>query len=119
MPLTNLQIAQVAHEVNRAYCEAFGDHSQKPWDEAADWQRESAVKGVEYALANPDATPEAQHQAWLTDKLNAGWKYGPVKDETKKEHPCCVEYNQLPLEQRAKDYLFRAVVQTMSQIEAS
>jgi hypothetical protein len=108
--MNNEQIARICHETNRAYCESIGDHSQKPWDQAEPWQRESAVKGVEFALANPNTPASAQHDAWLKDKANDGWKYGPVKDATKKEHPCCVPYEQLPIEQRIKDYLFKHVV---------
>ncbi len=100
----------MCHEANKAYCESVGDASQRPWNNAADWQRESAIKGVQFALANPDAPASAQHDAWLKDKIDAGWKYGPVKDAAKKEHPCCVAYELLPKEQRKKDALFRAVV---------
>ena len=35
-------IAKVAHEVNAAYCASQDDFSQKPWDEAPEWQRTSA-----------------------------------------------------------------------------
>lgn len=104
------QIARVCHEVNRAYCESIGDYSQKPWKEAEEWQRKSAVDGVGFALANLDSPVSAQHQAWLKDKARDGWKYGPVKDPQKKEHPCFVPYHELPVEQKIKDYLFRYVV---------
>jgi hypothetical protein len=112
--MNNNQIAQVCHEANRAYCAAIGDSSQKPWVEAEEWQRDSAIKGVAFAKQNPDAPASAQHDAWLADKIKAGWKYGPVKDPTKKEHPCCVSYEQLPIEQRRKDALFKAVVAALS-----
>ena len=36
---------------------------------------------------------------------------GPVKDPEKKEHPCFLPYDELPLSQRIKDYLFTAVVE--------
>lgn len=106
----NTQIAIVCHEANRAYCQTIGDDSQKPWEEAEQWQRDSAIKGVEYAALHPDAPPSAQHGAWMEDKLAQGWKYGPVKDAAKKEHPCIMPYDGLPLEQRIKDSLFRGVV---------
>jgi hypothetical protein len=106
----NTLIARVCHEANRAYCATIGDISQLPWDEAALWQRESGIKGVEFAIANPDANASAQHDAWLKEKLDNGWKYGPVKDADKKEHPCCVPYDQLPEEQKRKDALFRNIV---------
>lgn len=104
------QIAKVAHETNRAFCESIGDPSQKPWDQAEQWQRESAMKGVEFALSNPDAPAAAQHEAWLADKTADGWRYGAVKNSETKEHPCFLPYSQLPVEQRLKDYLFKAVV---------
>lgn len=106
-------IARVCHEVNRAYCAGLGDDTQVAWDDAADWQRESAIKGVHFAISNPEAQPSAQHDAWLNDKLEDGWKYGPVKDAEAKEHPCILPYDELPAEQRTKDYLFLAVVRSM------
>lgn len=107
-------IAQVAYEVNRAYCAAIGDHSFVEWKDAPDWQKETNIKGVEYKLANPDATPEQMHNSWLAVKEAEGWKYGPVKNPETKEHPCYLPYAELPLEQRVKDYLFSAVVMTLA-----
>ena len=103
-------IAMLAHEANRAYCMGLGDLSQLVWDEAPDWQKESAIAGVNMHLANPGATPEDSHASWLAQKVADGWVYGPVKDAEKKEHPCCVPYAELPEAQRAKDYIFRGVV---------
>jgi len=45
-----------------------------------------------------------------------GWKYGPVKDAEKKEHPCFRPYNLLPRDQKAKDYIFRAIVHALTGI---
>lgn len=103
-------IARLCHEANRAYCLALGDTSQVPWDEAEQWQRDSAVKGVEFILANPEASPAASHESWLEEKRATGWSYGPVKDAEAKTHPCFVPYDELPIEQRAKDYIFGAIV---------
>ena len=103
-------IARVCHEANRAWCAVNGDDSQKPWDQAEQWQRESAIAGVRFALANPDAPDSAQHDAWMNDKLRDGWIYGPVKDAAAQTHPCLVPFDQLPAEQQAKDRLFRAIV---------
>lgn len=111
--MTTGQIAQVAHEINKAYCESIGDSTQTSWDAAPEWQKESAIKGVEFHLANPDASPSASHDSWLKQKEEDGWKYGEVKDAEKKEHPCFVPYEQLPIEQRSKDYLFKQVVHSL------
>lgn len=110
------EIAKVCHEVNKAYCEALGDMSQQSWEEAPEWQKSSAINGVEFHLANPTAGPDSSHVSWMNQKTEEGWKYGPVKDVEKKEHPCYVPYEQLPKEQQAKDYLFRQVVHSLNNI---
>lgn len=103
------KIARISHEVNRAYCQATGDDSQIAWEDAPDWQRVSAINGVNFHLSG-DHDPAASHVSWMAQKLDEGWTFGPVKDVGKKEHPCIMPYEQLPAEQRVKDYLFRAVV---------
>lgn len=108
-------IAQVCHEANRAYCRSIGDSSQPGWDEAPDWQRQSAENGVRFHLLNPGAAPSHSHEEWLKEKEANGWKYGPKKDPEKKEHPCFVPYEQLPEEQKRKDVLFIAVVRALSE----
>ena len=114
--MTPEKIAQVAHEVNRAYCEALGDLSQSAWRDAPDWQRSSAINGVKFHLANPLAGPDASHVEWFNEKLANGWTYGLVKDPAKKEHPCMVPYSKLPVEQQAKDFIFRAVVHALADV---
>ena len=95
--------------VNKAYCESLGDNSQPDWEDAPDWQKSSAVNGVLFHMENPDADPAASHNSWLAEKVAAGWKYGEVKDPEKLTHPCMVPFEELSTEQRAKDYLCRAV----------
>lgn len=108
------QVARICHETNRAYCESIGDNTQKPWNEADVWQKESAINGVEFHLNNlregREANPAASHENWMAEKKAAGWKWGPVKDVETKEHPCFLPYNRLPAEQKMKDYLFTGIV---------
>ena len=108
------QIARIAHETNRAYCASIGDDSQPAWDSAPQWQRDSAIKGVEFHVSaharGERPSPSASHDSWLDEKREAGWTFGPVKDAEKKEHPCFVAYDALPVEQRLKDYLFGSIV---------
>lgn len=106
-------IARVCHEVNRAYCAALGDLSQPKWEDAPQWQRDSAHNGVMLHMGDPHAGPEASHKAWMVEKLAAGWVYGEVKDPEAKTHPCLVPFSDLPREQQAKDFLFRAVVHAL------
>jgi hypothetical protein len=109
------QVAQVAHEINKAYCHATGDNSQPTWEQAPEWQKSSAITGVQFHLDNPNAGPDASHNSWLKQKEEEGWKYGPVKNPETKEHPCYVPYEQLPTEQKAKDYLFKQVVHSLKE----
>jgi len=107
-------IAKVCHEANAAWCRANGDNSQLPWDLAPQWQRDSAVSGVQFALANPSAPDSAQHDAWMKDKISDGWTYGAQKDPEAKTHPCLIPFGDLPEFQRKKDVLFRAVVEALA-----
>lgn len=106
-------IARICHETNRAYCEGIGDYSQPKWEDAPDWQKQSARNGVEFHLSNPDAKPSHSHDNWLAEKKADGWKYGPVKSPEMKEHPCFIPYEQLPIEQKRKDALFIAIVHAL------
>lgn len=108
------QIAMVCHEVNRAYCLALGDNSQPAWDDAPDWQKESAMLGVTLHTENQSAGPDASHESWMAQKVADGWTYGPEKLPELKQHPCMVPFAELPQEQQAKDFIFRAVVHALS-----
>ena len=109
-------IAMLCHSINATYCLSQGDDSQPAWDEAPQWQKDSAMLGVEMHLNHPDATPEQSHESWYAQKEAEGWKYGEVKDAEKKEHPCFLPYAELPASQKAKDYLFKAVVGLMKDL---
>lgn len=106
-------IARVTHEANRAYCATLGDFSQVAWDDAPQWQRDSALVGVQKIASGEITRPEQSHESWLAQKVADGWVYGPVKDPAKKEHHCMVPYSDLPPEQQAKDALFFAVATSL------
>ena len=109
-------LARLAHEVNRIYCRSLGDFSQPSWEQAPEWQKESARKGVQGIVAKNVTSPEDSHRQWLRHKRAEGWRYGPDKDPDKKLHPCMVPYEDLPLDQRIKDELFFTVVTTVVDI---
>lgn len=115
-------VAKVCHEANRAYCQATGDLSQTSWEEAPQWQKDSAINGVKFHLATlrigSKPVPSASHENWMSVKATEGWKYGPVKDAEKKTHPCFLPYDELPLEQKLKDYIFCAIVEAFYEAEA-
>lgn len=116
---TKLQMAQICHEVNKAYCEALGDTSQPSWENAPQWQKDSAMTGVLLHTDNPAAGPDDSHNSWLKQKTDEGWKYGPIKNPELKEHPCFVPYDELSKEQQAKDYIFRGIVHALNSIKGS
>lgn len=109
-------IARICHEANRAYCITIGDDSQVSWEDAAEWQRESAIEGVKFVMSNPvtGQTDPArmQHDNWMEDKLKDGWRYGVVKDADAKTHPCLLPYDSLPDNQKWKDWLFYSIAET-------
>jgi hypothetical protein len=109
------QVAMICHEANKTYCETVAnDDSQPHWWDAPDWQKDSAIKGVEFHLDNPDASASASHDAWMADKIKEGWVYGEVKNPEKKQHPCIVPFEQLPVEQQIKDHLFKGIVHSLA-----
>lgn len=112
------KIAAVCHEANRTYCKyVMDDLSQPSWEEAPQWQRDSAIDGVQKALNGRrlfnkyDSRGDGQisHENWMEQKLRAGWRWGPVKDPEKKEHPSLLPYNSLTAEERRKDVLFLSI----------
>lgn len=102
-------VARLCHQVNKAYCESIGDYTQVDWDEAPDWQRNSAIEGVVHHIENDDITPEDSHNNWLAEKTRNGWLWGKKKDAELKTHPCIIPYSELPIKQKSKDYIFKAI----------
>jgi hypothetical protein len=111
--VTREDIAKVSYQVNRAYCESLGDFSFGPWEEAPEWQRAANRAGVNFHLCHPEAPPSVSHEAWLAMKVADGWTWGPKKDPVKKEHPCIDSFLRLPRSQQAKDFIFKAVVESL------
>lgn len=112
----SVPIARMCHELNKAYCHSISDDSQPHWEDAPQWQRDSAVAGVEFLIANPEAQAGATHESWSKVKEADGWVYGEKKDPEAKTHPCLVPFDKLPTEQQMKDKLFIAVVRTMTAV---
>ena len=106
-------VAKMCHAANKAWCELHGDMSQPDWDDAPNWQKESAILGVEFHRQNPTAGDSASHDSWMSQKAAGGWVYGLEKDPTRKTHPCMVPFSELPHQQRKKDAIFRAMVHAL------
>jgi len=76
----------------------------QPYNEVANIdQMKSLLDGIAFADEHPDMTPEQNHDNWMKMKVSQGWKYGPIKDFEKKEHPDLVPFDQLPDIEKRKD----------------
>jgi len=111
------QIAFVAYQLNKVYCEFNDDDSQLDWYDAEEWVCESIRNGVKFRLDNAEVSASLSHENWLAHKQATGWKYGKIKDIEKKEHPCMVPFDELPVSQQFKDVLFKAVVDAMRRMK--
>ena len=43
------------------------------------------------------------HEVWAHTRMEQGWTYGEVRNDELKQHPCLVEYKELPEEERVYD----------------
>jgi len=46
---------------------------------------------------------EHVHDKWAEERVAQGWKYGPKRDDAKKEHPSLRPYAELPEEEKIFD----------------
>jgi len=106
-------IAKVARDTNVAYTRGLGDMTVVPWDEETEENKMALVQAVLGRLRFRH-DPKAQHEQWVASKLADGWTYGAEKNVEAKTHPALVDYDDLPAEQKMKDYLFAAVVDSLA-----
>ncbi|WP_148121949.1 RyR domain-containing protein [Spiribacter roseus] len=50
-----------------------------------------------------EALAEAEHRSWMADKIIAGWRFGPCRDDVNKLHPSLVAYGDLSVSEKQKD----------------
>lgn len=43
------------------------------------------------------------HEVWAATRIAQGWRLGPERNDTRKEHPCLIPYEELPEEERTYD----------------
>ena len=51
------------------------------------------------------------HANWAQQRLSDGWRWGPARDDEKREHPCLVAYDDLP--EQEKEYDRRTALETV------
>ena len=61
-----------------------------------------------------EALAENVHETWARGRVDAGWKYGAIRDEANKRHPCLVPYSDLS--EAEKDYDRHTVISTLKLI---
>ena len=50
-----------------------------------------------------ESLAENVHDTWAAGRIADGWTHGPERNDTKKQHPCLVPYNDLPEEEKEYD----------------
>jgi hypothetical protein len=110
------RIAKASYEATRAWREAAdeaaGGTPRAQWDEAEQWRRDSALEGVKRAVLD-GRTPEQLHESWRKDRLERGWKHGPVRNAKKKEDPHLKPFAELGDSLKRKSDLFASVAHTL------
>lgn len=56
------------------------------------------------------------HDIWAQQRCVEGWKYGPSRDDARKEHPDLIPYEEMP--ESEKEYDRQAAMQTLKAIVA-
>lgn len=51
------------------------------------------------------------HENWASQRLADGWRWGPARDDARREHPCLVPYEALP--EAEKEYDRRTALETL------
>ena len=54
------------------------------------------------------------HEIWAQQRLADGWRWGPQRDDTRKEHPSLVPYEELP--ESEKNYDRATAMETLKAI---
>lgn len=62
-----------------------------------------SIKLSEDLLELSERLAENTHDCWARQKMQDGWRYGPVQDHSEKLHPCLVPYDELTEDQKEYD----------------
>lgn len=54
------------------------------------------------------------HDNWALGRIKEGWTYGSQRDDKNKKHPCLVDYDELP--ENEKEYDRNTAVETIKLI---
>ena len=90
----------------------------------------SLYKNIEFYSPNPIDTSDVElseemkqlveqlarnvHENWALGRINEGWTYGSERNDALKQHPCLIDYDDLP--ENEKDYDRNTAVETLKLI---
>ena len=92
--------------------------------------KKSLYKNIEFYMPNPIDTSDVElseemrqlveqlarnvHENWALGRINEGWTYGSERNDSLKQHPCLIDYDDLP--ENEKDYDRNTAVETLKLI---
>lgn len=74
----------------------------------------SQVKLTQPILDLTEVLARNAHDMWSRQRMSDGWRYGPERNDSRKEHPCLVPYEQLPESEKQYDRI--AAMETLKTI---
>lgn len=54
------------------------------------------------------------HDIWAVGRISDGWTYGPERNDALKQHPCLIDYSELP--ESEKEYDRNTAMETLKMI---
>lgn len=103
-------LAESCHEATKVISEQILSEEKKEWKLIDSKTKAKLLNAVNRAIEEKITDPAIAHANWITDMEKDGWQYGDKLDEENKTHPCMVPYDQLPVGQQTKDYIFLAIL---------
>ena len=93
-----------------AYCESNRKQANFIWTKLSlvgcdigpvlDWD---AAMTFQFSPDEVEFLAQSEHERWMNEKLEGGWRYGGKRDDIKKFHPSLVPYDQLSESEKEKD----------------
>lgn len=63
----------------------------------------SGVTLSEELMELAELLAENTHDVWAKGRMDEGWTFGPVRNDSLKQHPCLIPYDELPESEKEYD----------------